>query len=123
MVRQLGMYVLGAVLIVAMFSSCQERMVCPAYQSTYILDDSVRSTFFSRFEADSTPKRYAKVDRTQFGLIKKDKKSDKLRKMRTIAMKDILPPKEEPDTALTRNRSVEELNRMNDEMEQPPSEQ
>lgn len=116
------MYVLGAVFCVCLLASCQERMVCPAYQSTYILDDSVRSMFFSRFEVDSTPKRYAKVDRTQFGLIKKNKKSDKLRDMRTIAMKDVVPPKEEPDTTLTRTRSLEELNRMRNELGQPATE-
>lgn len=119
MVRQVGMYVLGAVFCMCMLVSCQERMVCPAYQSTYILDDSVRSLFFSRFDVDNVPKRYAKIDRTPFGLIKKDKKSDKLRDMRTIAMKDVVPPKEEPDTVLTRTRSLEELNGMRNELAQP----
>lgn len=123
MVRQIGMYVLGVVFMMGFLASCQERMVCPAYQSTYIFDDSVRSMFFSRFDVDSTPKRYGRVERNQFGLIKKDKKRDKLREMRTIAMKDVLPPKQEPDSLLTRNRSVEELNRMREELEQPATEQ
>ena len=104
-------------------ASCQERMVCPAYQSTYILDDSVRSYFFSRFEADSTPKRYAKVERTPFGLVKKDKNSEKLRELRTVSMKDILPAKKEPDSVLTRTRSLQELNRMKDELSEPASNQ
>lgn len=102
-------------------ASCQERMVCPAYQSTYILDDSVRSYFFSRFEADSLPKRFGKVDKSDKGLVKNKSKSARLRDIRTVAMKNVLPPKQEPDTALSRERSLEELNRMREEVEEPVS--
>ena len=121
MARQIGMYVLGFVLTLCLLASCQERMVCPAYQSTYILDDSVRSIFFSRFENDSLPKRFAKVERTDYGLIRKSRKSDKLREIRTVAMKNILPPKQEPDSALTPSRSLEDLNQMKKELEEPAS--
>lgn len=121
--RPFGMYVLGLVFLMSLLASCQERMVCPAYQSTYILNDSVRSQFFSRFERDSLPKRYAKVDKTAYGLIRKSRKSEKLREIRTVAMKDILPPKQEPDSSLSRVRSLEELNRMRDELEEPASNQ
>ena len=107
--------------MMCIFVSCQERMVCPAYQSTYILDDSVRSGFFSRFETDSTPKRYAKVQKDHFGIIKKKKKREKLRDLRTVAMRDILPPKQEPDSALNRARTLEELNRVKEELEEPPA--
>ena len=31
----------------AMLMSCQDRVICPAFQSTYILDDSTRSAYFS----------------------------------------------------------------------------
>ena len=30
-----------------MFASCRDKVICPAFQSTYILDDSVRNTYFS----------------------------------------------------------------------------
>lgn len=99
-----------------LLASCQERMVCPAYQSTYILDDSVRTIFFSRFKDKETPKRYGKVRKEENGLVKKKKKSEKLRSMRTVAMKDILPPKQEPDSMLSRTRSLEELNRVKEEI-------
>ena len=79
-----------------MAASCQERMVCPAYQSTYILDDSVRSYFFSRFESDSLPKRYGRVEKSNWGLVKHKSKSARLREIRTVAMKNVLPPKQEP---------------------------
>ncbi len=34
-------------LTVNLLSSCRDKVICPAYQSTYILDDSVRQTYFS----------------------------------------------------------------------------
>jgi hypothetical protein len=98
--------------------SCQERMVCPAYQSTYILDDSVRSYFFSRFEPDTVPKRYGRVEKSDWGLVKNKSRSARLRELRTVAMKNVLPPRQEPDSVLVRERSLEELNRMRDEVEE-----
>jgi len=35
------------ILVLCAFSSCRDRVICPAYQSTYILDDSVRQTYYS----------------------------------------------------------------------------
>ena len=34
-------------LIISLIFSCQSKVICPAYQSVYILDDSVRNTYFS----------------------------------------------------------------------------
>ncbi|MBR08090.1 MAG: hypothetical protein CMP48_10420 [Rickettsiales bacterium] len=33
--------------IVLCFSACRDKVICPAFQSTYILDDSVRSIYYS----------------------------------------------------------------------------
>jgi hypothetical protein len=115
MCRQLSV-MLFIVIIGFLAVSCQERMVCPAYQSTYILDDSVRSNFFSRFEPDTIPKRYGRVEKSDWGLVKNKSKSARLREIRTVAMKNVLPPKQEPDSALVRERGLEELNRMRDEV-------
>ncbi|WP_421868957.1 hypothetical protein [Marinoscillum sp.] len=35
------------VAIVLCFSACRDKVICPAFQSTYILDDSVRSVYYS----------------------------------------------------------------------------
>ena len=113
------MYVLTLFFIMCLLGACQERMVCPAYQSTYILDDSVRAVFFSRFESDSMPKRYGKVEKSRYGIIKRKREREKLREIRTVAMKNVVPPKQEPDTALTRVRTLEELNRVKEELEEP----
>lgn len=42
-------------------SACSERMICPAYQSSFILDEDYRQNFFSPFEVnagDTVPKGY-----------------------------------------------------------------
>lgn len=36
-----------ALLVVLLAASCRDKVICPTFQSTYILDDSVRSTYFS----------------------------------------------------------------------------
>lgn len=41
--RQLGCSLFVALVLV----SCRDRVICPAFQSTYILDDSVRNAYFS----------------------------------------------------------------------------
>jgi hypothetical protein len=85
-----GVFVLFLLTVLA--SGCQERMICPAYQSTFIFDEEVRYQLFTRFEADSMPKQYAGVDKNLFGLIKKQPKKKKERQMATVAMRNILPP-------------------------------
>lgn len=35
------------ILVLCAFSSCRDKVICPAYQSTYLLDDSVRQTYYS----------------------------------------------------------------------------
>ncbi len=36
-----------AILVLLALASCHDKVICPTFQSTYILDDSVRSTYFS----------------------------------------------------------------------------
>ena len=33
--------------VVLLLTSCRDKVICPTFQSTYILDDSVRATYFS----------------------------------------------------------------------------
>lgn len=78
-----------------LLQSCQERMICPAYQSTFIMDEEVRYQLFSRFEHDSIPKPYAGVNKTTYGLIKPLAKKKRERQMAIVAMRNVLPPKKE----------------------------
>ena len=73
--------------------SCQERMICPAYQSTFILDDEARYELFSRFEKDSVPEAYAGVNKNAYGLIKQRPRKKREREMATVAMRNVLPVK------------------------------
>ena len=42
------MRLLTCILCLILFiSSCRDKVICPAFQSTYILDDSVRLAYFS----------------------------------------------------------------------------
>jgi len=36
-----------ALFVVLLLASCRDKVICPAFQSTYILDDQVRDTYFS----------------------------------------------------------------------------
>ncbi len=40
-------FIVCVMLVVMVVSSCRDKVICPAFQSTYILDDSVRQTYFS----------------------------------------------------------------------------
>lgn len=40
-------YVVLFFAIVLCFSACRDKVICPAFQSTYILDDSVRNIYYS----------------------------------------------------------------------------
>ncbi len=53
------------------FVGCKDNVVCPAFQSTYILNDSVRWARYSLFENDSTPKMAMASRRTKYGVNKK----------------------------------------------------
>lgn len=99
------------VLLVAMaLQSCQERMICPAYQSTFIFDDEVRYELFSRFEKDSVPKAFNGVNKTTFGLIKRMPRKKREQQMAIVAMRNVLPPATE-DSLTTSATDITPLKR------------
>lgn len=96
--------------IVMALQSCQERMICPAYQSTFIFDDEVRYELFSRFEKDSVPKPFNGVDKTTFGLIKRMPRKKREQQMAIVAMRNVLPPAKE-DSLTTSATDITPLKR------------
>lgn len=40
-------HTVALLLLITIFSGCRDKVICPAFQSTYILDDSVRATYYS----------------------------------------------------------------------------
>ena len=90
--------------------SCQEKMICPAYQSTFILDEEVRYQLFTRFEKDSMPKEYAGVNKSTYGLITPKSKKKRERQMAIVSMKTIMPVKKE-DSLTTSATDIAPLRR------------
>jgi hypothetical protein len=69
------------------FCACQRRAVCPAYHSSFILDDKKTNSFFSQFGQDSLPKSSLFVNKNKHGIIVKVKYEKKQKEINTIKMK------------------------------------
>ena len=61
-------------------SSCKDRVICPAFQSTYILNDSIRMAKYSLFGEDSLPKFQVASRRNKYGISEKYRFFDFFRK-------------------------------------------
>ncbi|MFY0625150.1 MAG: hypothetical protein JXR07_02565 [Reichenbachiella sp.] len=76
---------------------CKDNVVCPAFQSTYILNDSIRMARYSLFLNDSTPKFAMASRRTKNGVNKKTNLFIKNYEMMTAPKKNVLgPPEKDP---------------------------
>lgn len=81
--------------IVLTLSACQ-RMICPAFQSTFILDDSVRLAQFSLFEGDTAgfaPKEFV-TDKNRYGIMAEISYPKKYNTIKTVEMVTVFPPGE-----------------------------
>lgn len=78
-------------LILLGFSACHRGMICPAFQSSFILDDSVRMNKFSLFMPDSLPKEYL-TDKGRYGIIDMVSYPRKFNDMKTVPMVTVFPP-------------------------------
>lgn len=79
-------------LVFAGLLSCKSNVICPAFQSTYILDDSLRLLAFSPFGADSMPKYGSWVKKNKNGIIAPEPYWRKNYEMRIVRMENQLPP-------------------------------
>lgn len=82
----------GAIIVLlALFSSaCTQKMICPAYQSSFIHDKEALRKKFSYFKEDSTPKLFA-TRKTKYLVAVPESYRKKLRNLRTIEMKPVYP--------------------------------
>mgnify|MGYP001791326801 FL=1 len=83
------------VFVILTLSACQ-RMICPAFQSTFILDDSVRLAQFSLFEGDTAgfaPKQFV-TDKNRYGIMAELSYNKKYNAIKTVEMVTIFPPGE-----------------------------
>jgi len=78
-----------------MLSACHRGMICPAFQSSFILDDSVRTEHFSLFKADTsfTPKQFI-TDKSRYGIIDEISYSKRYNDIKTVQMVTVFPPGE-----------------------------
>lgn len=85
-----------SLIVLCYFSACQQKMICPAYHSYFILDvDETRRTF-TMFGPDSLPKKNWEVDKEKYGIAKEVADAKKLREMRIISMNSIYKKIEDP---------------------------
>ena len=67
-------------------------MICPAFQSTYVLEEDSRHKLFSLFGEDSLPKSKMIIKKNRYGIIVKVRYRERLNDLRTVKMKTIYPP-------------------------------
>ncbi|MBL7850743.1 MAG: hypothetical protein JNN04_07570 [Cyclobacteriaceae bacterium] len=67
-----------------------QRMVCPAYQSSFIYDKEVVRQKFSYFKPDSTPKIYT-ASKNKYLVAVPESYRKKYRKMQTVEMNPVYP--------------------------------
>ena len=89
-------YTTKYVFILLTLSACNRGMICPAFQSSFILDDSVRLAEFSLFEGDTAafaPKEFI-TDKSRYGIMADISYPKKYNTIKTIEMVTVFPPGE-----------------------------
>jgi len=92
--------------IVSYFAGCQQKMICPAYHSYFILDTEETRKTFSLFNEDSLPKDTWKVDKEKYGIAKSKPYNKKLNELRTISMTSVYLPLEDPFEQFRRENAI-----------------
>lgn len=77
-------------------SACQQKMICPAYHSYFILDVEETRKTFSLFGPDSLPRKNWEVDKEKYGIAKEIPDQKKLEEMRIISMNSIYKKIDDP---------------------------
>jgi hypothetical protein len=70
--------------------SCADRVVCPAYQSSFIHDKETLRKKFSYFENDTVPKVYT-ASKTKYLVAVPESYRKRYRKMQTVTMTPVYP--------------------------------
>lgn len=71
-------------------SACTQRLICPAYQSSFIYDKEALRQKFSYFREDSTPKILT-ASKNKYLIAVPESYRKTYRKMKTIEMKPVYP--------------------------------
>jgi hypothetical protein len=79
---------LGFILLLG--SSCTQKLICPAYQSSFIYDKEALRKKFSYFKEDSTPKILT-VSKNKYLVAVPESYRKKMRGLKTVEMKPVYP--------------------------------
>lgn len=71
-------------------SSCTQKLICPAYQSSFIYDKEALRKKFSYFKEDSTPKILT-ASKTKYLVAVPESYRKKMRGLKTVEMKPVYP--------------------------------
>lgn len=71
-------------------SSCTQKLICPAYQSSFIYDKETLRKKFSYFKEDSTPKILT-ASKTKYLVAVPESYRKKMRGLKTVEMKPVYP--------------------------------
>ena len=77
-------------LFVLLGSSCTQKMICPAYQSSFIYDKESLRKKFSYFKEDSTPKILT-ASKNKYLIAVPESYRKKMRGLKTVEMKPVYP--------------------------------
>lgn len=75
-------------------SACQSKMICPAFQSAFIYNDSTRNSLFAYFSPDSLPIIEPYSSKNKYGIVEKTSKKKRTAQLRIVPMERIYPPKD-----------------------------
>lgn len=77
-------------LAVVMLGSCTQKLICPAYQSSFIYDKESLRKKFSYFKEDSTPKILT-ASKNKYLVAVPESYRKKTRSLQTVEMKPVFP--------------------------------
>src|SRR4051812_48365761 len=77
-------------LIALLATSCTQKLICPAYQSSFIYDKEALRKKFSYFKEDSTPKILT-ASKTRYLIAVPESYRKKMRGLKTVEMKPVYP--------------------------------
>lgn len=97
-------------LLIALITSCQSKMICPAFQSSFIYNDEQRENLFAYFNQDSLPIGNNYVAKNKYGIIEQVNRNKRSRQMRTVEMEIVFPGNPDTeDSTLTASNEVTDL--------------
>ena len=78
--------------------SCKPKMICPAYQSAFLLSDEVQDEYFSYFQSDSLPRESVSSNKSGNGISQGPTKDTYNKRHYNFPMKHVYTVEEKGDS-------------------------